>query len=221
MHQYALNLKSDSSYLEEDFIEDSSNSAAKKWIDSWPNWNANIFPNIACVYGIKGSGKTHLAKIWQNKTAARSIEIDDLNQFLYRDEIKSYLVDDIEDLISQENNLLNFINYVIENKKFLLITSQTNLHELKLTIPDLRSRLQSFISYKIDSPCELLIEQMLVKSFSDHQTIVGEEVIKFLTSRIDRNSDSVKKIVDLLNKHSLSQNKKITIPLVKSILHDL
>jgi chromosomal replication initiation ATPase DnaA len=221
LHQYALNLKSDSSYLEEDFIEDSSNSAAKKWIDSWPNWNANIFPNIACVYGIKGSGKTHLAKIWQNKAAARSIEIDDLNQFLYRDEIKSYLVDDIEGLISQENNLLNFINYVIENNKFLLITSQTNLHELKLTIPDLRSRLQSFISYKIDSPSELLIEQMLVKSFSDHQTIVGEEVIKFLTSRIDRNSDSVKKIVDLLNKHSLSQNKKITIPLVKSILHDL
>ena len=221
MHQYALNLKSDSSYLEEDFIEDSSNSAAKKWIDSWPNWNANIFPNIACVYGIKGSGKTHLAKIWQNKAAARSIEIDDLNQFLYRDEIKSYLVDDIESLLLQENNLLHFINYVIENKKFLLITSQTNLHELKLTIPDLRSRLQSFISYKIDSPSELLIEQMLVKSFSDHQTIVGEEVIKFLTSRIDRNSDSVKKTVDLLNKHSLSQNKKITIPLVKSILHDL
>ncbi len=221
MHQYALNLKSDSSYLEEDFIEDSSNSAAKKWIDSWPNWNANIFPNIACVYGIKGSGKTHLAKIWQNKAAARSIEIDDLNQFLYRDEIKSYLVDDIESLLLQENNLLHFINYVIENKKFLLITSQTNLHELKLTIPDLRSRLQSFISYKIDSPSELLIEQMLVKSFSDHQTIVGEEVIKFLTSRIDRNSDSVKKTVDLLNKHSLSQNKKVTIPLVKSILHDL
>ncbi len=221
MHQYALNLRSDSSYLEEDFIEDSSNLPAKKWIDSWPNWQANIFPNIACIYGIKGSGKTHLARIWQNKSSARNITISDLDQFLYRDEIKSYLIDDIENLLAQEKNLLHFINYVIENNKFLLITAQTKLHDLQLDIPDLRSRLQSFITYKIDLPSEELIEQMLVKSFSDHQIIVGEEVVKFITSRIDRNSDSVKKTVDILNKHSLSQNKKITIPLVKSILHDL
>ena len=221
MHQYALNLRSDSSYLEEDFIEDSSNLPAKKWIDSWPNWHGNIFPNIACIYGVKGSGKTHLARIWQSKSLARNITINDLDQFLYRDEIKSYLIDDIENLLAQKNNLLHFINYVIENKKFLLITAQTKLHDLKLEIPDLRSRLQSFITYKIDSPSEELIEQMLVKSFSDYQIIVGEELVKFLTSRIDRNSDSVKKTVDMLNKCSLSQNKKITIPLVKSILPDL
>lgn len=221
MYQYALNLRSDSSYLEEDFIEDSSNLPAKKWVDSWPNWHGNIFPNIACIYGIKSSGKTHLARIWQNKSMARNITINDLDQFLYRDEAKSYLVDDIENLLSLENNLLHFINYVIENKKFLLITAQTKLHNLTLEIPDLKSRLQSFISYKIDSPTEELIEQMLVKRFSDHQIIVGEEIVKFLISRIDRNSDSVKKTVDILNKHSLSQNKKITIPLIKSILHDL
>jgi chromosomal replication initiation ATPase DnaA len=221
LYQYALNLKSDFSYLEEDFIEDSSNLLAKKWIDYWPDWQGNIFPNIVCIYGTKGSGKTHLGRIWQNKSSARDITINDLNQFLYRDETASYLVDDIEKLLSQENNLLHFINYIIENKKFLLITAQTKLHELKLKIPDLKSRLQSIITYKIDSPTDKLIEQMLVKSFSDHQIIVGEEIIKFLTSRIERNFDSIKKTVDILNKSSLSQNKKITIPFVKTILNNL
>ena len=133
MYQYALNLKSDFSYLEEDFIEDSSNLLAKKWIDYWPDWQGNIFPNIVCIYGTKGSGKTHLGRIWQNKSSARDITINDLNQFLYRDETASYLVDDIEKLLSQENNLLHFINYIIENKKFLLKNALSIAYSRKAT----------------------------------------------------------------------------------------
>jgi chromosomal replication initiation ATPase DnaA len=218
LHQYALNLKFDSSYLEEDFIIASSNFIAKKWIDNWPNWQGSIFPNITCIYGPKGSGKTHLAHIWQIKASAYKITLRDLEQFSYRDLAESYLIDDIEQLLINEHNLLHFINYVIENKRFLLITARTKLHNLTIHTPDLRSRLQSFITYEIMPPNEELIEQMLVKSFSDLQILVNEEVIKFLTTHIDRSYEAVKHTIELLDKVSLSQNKKITIPLVKKAL---
>ena len=218
MYQYALNLKNDFSYLAEDFIESSSNFMATKWINSWPNWQGTIFSNIACIYGPKNSGKTHLAHIWQTKSAADLITLKDIEYFLYHNNKSGYLIDDIEQFLVNEKALLLFLNYVIENKKYLLITSRCKPHNLPITIPDLRSRIQSFIAHEIMPPDEELIGHMLVKSFSDQQIMVNEEVIKYITNRIDRNYETVKLTVDLLNKASLSQHKKITIPLVKAIL---
>ncbi len=218
MRQYTLNLKKDLSFLEEDFIESSSNFIAVKWISSWPHWYGSIFSNITCIYGPAGSGKTHLAYIWKTKSLAHLVTLKDMEHFLYHKDISSYIIDDIEQFLVNEKVLLLFLNYIIENKKYLLITVKCKLRDLPIIIPDLRSRLQSFMAYEITSPDDKLIEQMLVKSFSDQQIIVSEEVIKYLTSRIDRSYAAVKFTVDLLNKTSLSEHKKVTISLIKATL---
>ena len=50
-------------YYKQDFYVSSNNFSAYKLIESWPNW-PNKWLNI---YGVSGSGKTHLSKILEKK----------------------------------------------------------------------------------------------------------------------------------------------------------
>ena len=50
----------------EDFLVSRSNAAAVELIDRWPDW-----PHPASlVIGTQGSGKTHLAHVWQLRSSA-------------------------------------------------------------------------------------------------------------------------------------------------------
>src|SRR6185312_17331094 len=52
----------------EDFLVSESNAAAVALVDRWPDWPVGA----AILVGPKGSGKTHLANVWQLRTAATS-----------------------------------------------------------------------------------------------------------------------------------------------------
>lgn len=219
LQQYTLSIPSEASYMQEDFITSPSNEAAKKWIDLWPEWQGSIYPRISYIYGPTGCGKTHLAKIWQSHSCAKQITKLDLRKLNYHSDANSYLLEDIEEFLREEITLLHFLNYIIEQNKFLLITAKTSAYDLSLKLPDLTSRLHAIKSYQIFEPTTILAEQMLVKIFSDMQIMVNEEVVKYLSNRIQRSYNAIKQTVEILNKASLEQNKKITIPLVKEVLN--
>ena len=50
-------------YYKQDFFVSSNNFSAYKLIESWPNWPGKWLN----IFGSKGSGKTHLAKILEKK----------------------------------------------------------------------------------------------------------------------------------------------------------
>ena len=50
-------------YYEQDFYVSSNNFSAYKLIESWPLWSSKWVN----VYGVPGSGKTHLSKILEKK----------------------------------------------------------------------------------------------------------------------------------------------------------
>lgn len=216
--QYVLSLKPQASYAAEDFIESAASAAAKKWLDTWPNWPGSLFPKITYIYGAQASGKTHLAYIWQSKSSAQLMTAENIEN--YRALGDCYLIDNIEPLLASERQLLHFINYIIESDKFLLITSAVRPQDLKVTTADLRSRLQAFKAYEILAPDNELVMQMLVKNFSDHQIMVGEGVIKYLVKHIDRSYQAVRDVVGLMNEVALSQGKRVSIGLAKSVLAD-
>ncbi len=57
-------------YAEEDFCISGCNMEAFRIIKRWPNWPGHSI----IIYGPAGSGKTHLAKIWQQKTKALPVK---------------------------------------------------------------------------------------------------------------------------------------------------
>lgn len=206
------------SYLEEDFIDSPANFVAKKWLDQWPNWQSGIYPKISFLYGPAECGKTHLAKIWQHKSLAKEISFKDIEHFNYHGEEDAFLLEDIELYKGKESSLLLFLNYIIEQGKFLLITANTKAQLLPFSLPDLNSRLRSFYPLEILKPDLENVEQLLVKLFSDLQISISHEVSKFLATRIDASYTQIKKTVEAINYLSLSNNRKITINLVKELL---
>ena len=50
-------------YYEQDFFVSSNNFSAYKLVESWPTWPGKWLN----IFGAKGSGKTHLAKILEKK----------------------------------------------------------------------------------------------------------------------------------------------------------
>ena len=71
MNQLTFRFPFSKKYYEQDYYVSSNNYPAFKLIDGWPDWPGKWLN----IYGEKGSGKTHLSKILENK-------IKKLNLFL-------------------------------------------------------------------------------------------------------------------------------------------
>ena len=63
MNQLTFRFPFSKKYYEQDYYVSSNNYPAFKLIDGWPDWPGKWLN----IYGEKGSGKTHLSKILENK----------------------------------------------------------------------------------------------------------------------------------------------------------
>lgn len=219
MTQYSLQFKPQIDFAEESYIPTDSNKDALDWINKWPNWGKGIYNNIAYLFGEKSSGKTHLAKIWQAKSGAVFVTNRLLQgQLYFDDETNGYILEDMENFAEQEKLLFNFLNYIINSKKFLLITSNSAPSKIEFHLPDLKSRINSFLAIKIKKPDENMIGQILLKYFADRQISVSSNVINYLIHRIDRSYKNISDVAEKLDKVSLLQHRKISIAMIKSVL---
>ncbi len=110
--QIPFDLLSRTAYAREDFRVSSCNSEAMAWIDRWPAWPAPLLT----LNGAPGSGKTHLARIWQEKSKA-CIPEDSEQMEDVRPDPPAFLLDDIERFIGspeRENRLFHLYNRMKE-----------------------------------------------------------------------------------------------------------
>src|SRR4051794_4602062 len=73
--QLALDLPYRPALGREDFLVGSANAEAVAFIDRWPDWPSRMLALI----GPPGSGKSHLAEVWRQRTGARLIACSDLS----------------------------------------------------------------------------------------------------------------------------------------------
>src|SRR5215217_8055954 len=67
--QLALALAHAESYAREDFLTGPSNASALTLLDQWPDWSTRA----VVLAGPEGSGKSHLASIWAERSGARFV----------------------------------------------------------------------------------------------------------------------------------------------------
>ncbi|AAW71319.1 chorismate synthase [Wolbachia endosymbiont of Brugia malayi] len=165
------------------------------------------------LFGPKGSGKTHLAHIWQSINNAIFINVNNfISEIRYSN---AFILEDVQD-IQDEATLLHCYNYMKENNKRLLITSSTSPKRLNFKLKDLSSRILSTISAKIPSASEELLRIMLIKRFSDKQLKVDLKVINYILARIERSFCSINRIIEKIDNGSMGSN--VTIPFVSTLL---
>ena len=203
-------------YYEQDFYVSQNNFSAYKLIENWPNWTSKWLN----VFGVAGSGKTHLSKILEKKIKkVKIIDANDINNLEIEnlEKVECLIIDNYNMNIDQ-NLFYSLLNQSKQLEKFILINSNKPLNQFKFKLVDLESRIKSFLLIGIGLPTDDLLQVIISKSFSDKQINLDPKISKFIIKNIERSYDKVFKFLKDIDELSLSSGKSININLIKKVL---
>lgn len=117
-----------------------------------------------------------------------------------------------------EKALFHLYNWIGEQRGHMLLTGRSAPARWPIMLPDLRSRLSSVPAVAVGEPDDALFMAVLVKLFSDRQLQVGEDVIRYMTTRMERSFDAARRAVKSIDSAALAARRGITVPLVRETL---
>ena len=203
-------------YNEQDFYVSSNNFSAYKLVESWPLWSSKWVN----VYGVTGSGKTHLSKILEKKIKKvkmlKSNQIND-ETIINLDKFDCLIIDNYQNDI-EEKLLYSLLNQSKQIESFVLINSLGAIKNLNFGLKDLKSRINSFLPVGIDLPTDDLLHVIITKSFSDRQVKLDPKVSSFIIKNVERSYDKMFDFLKDIDELSLSSGKSININLIKKYL---
>lgn len=218
-HQLALDLPHRAAFGLGDFLVAPSNEAAVAWIDRWPVWPA---PGLA-LYGPAGSGKSHLAAVWQARSGAVVLSAGALAAGVpaARVETRSCVYEEGETHLADRDAaeaLFHLYNRIAAGGGHILLVGRTPPARWPVALADLRSRLNALPAAEIKGPDDAMLAGLFAKLFRDRQLVVPGEVIIYIVQRIERSCAAVARAVEALDRVSLAERRPITLPLARAAL---
>jgi chromosomal replication initiation ATPase DnaA len=199
----------------DDFLVAPSNVAAVAWLDRWPDWPA---PALV-LHGDAGSGKTHLAHVWQGK--AQAIFIDPAELTVARvpallGAARTAIVDGADRANAEA--LLHLYNLVAERGGHLLVVTREPPQRWRIALADLRSRLLAAPAASLAAPDDALLASVLLKQFADRQLAVGEDVIAYLLAHMERSFAAAGTTVAALDRAALAAQRRVSLKLAREVM---
>jgi DnaA family protein len=190
--------------------------------------------HVFYMFGIGGVGKSHLLHASSTFTAQngktslclscselKNLSIEVLDGL---ERIDLICLDDLEFIAGDDlwqQGIFDLFNRLVENNKKLLITGDQSANQLGITLPDLVSR----IGWGYTEQVKALDDEETITAlqYRAHQRglMLSDEVVKFLLNRLTRDMGSLIDTFDLLDKASIRQQRKITIPFIKQTIASL
>ena len=216
--QLAFVLPHAESLTRDNFLEGAANEAALALIESWPDW-----PNrIMLLVGEEGSGKSHLAAIWAERSGARSTSAHALTTASVPVALATgaLVVEDLRRADFDERALFHLLNLAREHEAFVLITSRMAPSVFDVELRDLRSRLRAVPVVSVSPPDDQLFRALIVKFCADRQLTIDETVVSYLANRIERSYAAARQAVELLDSEALRQGRPVTRALAAELLRN-
>lgn len=188
------------------------NQDAYAMVSRWPQW-----PHpVAMVTGPPGSGKSHLARIFRERTGAvlvggAQLTAEDALALARR----PVVVDDAH--LADERALFHLINAVHAAASGLLLVG---LRRPGAGLADLASRLQAMPQVALRPPDDALMRGVLAAAFIARQLPADPAVITFLLGRMERTLHAARRVVAAIDHAGLAERKGPTRPLAARILRD-
>lgn len=200
----------------DDFLIADSNRAAAEMIDRWPEWPAPIL----FLVGPEGSGKSHLAVIWQTMADARQALSSELTVENVPELMRSgtLVVEDAGEAVRNERALFHLFNYVREQSGHVLLVTQELPAYWSVDLPDLRSRLRAAPAITVDEPDDALLRAVLAKLFQDRQITVDESVLAYMLVRMERSLRAASALVDEIDRQALAAKASVTRTFVARVM---
>lgn len=195
--QLTLNLKTEQSYLPEDYIVSSCNKEAYDYVSSWPQWHSHC----CIVYGPPQSGKNHLSKVWQH-TIGNKLAI--------------ILKTDLRD----EEGLFHLYNTTREQGTDILLLLEKNIAAHNITLPDLKSRLMACPQFKLDLPDDQMVRMLLMKHCVDCHLPVDDNHLEFIAKRVTRNYSEIRDWVYGLAEYLAARKRKVSLVSIREYMED-
>lgn len=200
------------------FIEGSSNWEAYTWIKHWPDWQVKF----VAIHGEAACGKTHLAKIFQQKSNAYWVTAVDIKQtpdILFK-KAQAFIVDNYDE-IKDEVWLFHFYNLTKEYQADVLYCGRHSPGQSLFTLPDLRSRMRSIHSITIGQPEEELLMSIAEERLKAMGILLPDdfqEIISYTFKRIERSYTALNIFINKINEIMLREQKSFSLPLVRDVL---
>lgn len=192
-------------------------TAAVAIVDAWPNWPAPV----VILTGPQGSGKSHLAEIWRQQSAARDIVPASGSDASVVAAQGPVLFEDADRAGFDEVELFHVINSVKQNGQSLLMTSRTWPLSWNVQLPDLRSRLKAATLVEIGEPDEILLSQVIVKLFADRQLAIDERLVDYIVQRMERSLAVAQEVVERMDQLALARRSKMSRVLAAEVLDEM
>lgn len=181
------------------------------------------------IHGADNSGKTHLAQAasfyaGQQGRSAAYITIKEHHARLHSmrlSEIDLLVLDDVDALAGDKQGeflLFDLINRLREQEIPLLMTARQPPVACGFELPDLLSRLNWGITMKIHEPNESEKIELLRRKAEERGFDLPFESAVYLLQRCPRDLGSLIRIITDLDHASLRDQRKLTIPFVRSVL---
>jgi DnaA family protein len=183
------------------------------------------------LWGAKYTGKTHIATAAARMADGNGLAtafvplskaevlapemLDDIEQ------MDLLCLDDIQDISGDkawENALFNLFNRARDHGANLIITSDCGPSSLKITLPDLVSRLASGISYRLAPLDDTSKMELLISRANERGMELTQETASYILKNFSRNTGTLLEFLDQLDQTSLAAQRKLTIPFVRSLI---
>lgn len=130
-------------------------------------------------------------------------------------------IDDLDMIAGQmvwEVALFHLFNRTRDIGHRMVFSANKNVSELGITLPDLRSRLSWGLNYHIQALTDEEKLAALKLRASNRGMLLPVDVAQFMLNHYSRDMARLFAALDKLDKISLAEHRKITIPFVKSVL---
>lgn len=193
MTQIALPLEWPDDPSDDDFLVTASNQVAVRILDRWADWPVRS----ALLVGPRKSGRSLLARIFAAKSGGAILDDGDLRS---------------------ETELFHAWNTAQASGAPLVIVANAAPPEWQVRLPDLRSRLGAGPVARIEPPDEVLIRRLLRRDFLRRGVDAREDLIEWLSGRVERSHASVMRVVEALEAEALGQHRRLSIPFARTVL---
>ena len=216
--QLAFALPHAESLTRDNFLEGPANEAALALVERWPDWPHRIM----WIAGEQGSGKSHLATIWAERSGARVVSAHALTSASVPDDLATgaLVVEDLKAGGFDERALFHLMNLAREDAAFVLMTARVPPSAFEIELRDLRSRLRAVPVVSLASPDDLLFRALIVKFCADRQMAVDESLVGYLASRIERSYAAARRTVEFLDTEALRLGRPVTRALAAELLRN-
>lgn len=185
----------------EPFVVHAGVAEAAALVEAWPDWGGSVL----ALVGPEGAGKSHLAALWATRARAEAWRLRD-----HGSSPTQTIVFEDADREPAGEELFHLLNRAGLPRGGLLLTGRTPPSAWATDVPDLRSRLNAIRVVEVAPPDEAGFVQLLREAFRRRGILPSDELITFLSRRVERSAPSARDVAERLDHHALQSGRPVS-----------